>query len=54
MSDQEKTIEELESEIPRRAADAVREAYRKTLASGQSVLVSDDAGGVVFRVTSQR
>ncbi len=45
MKNNEKAIDYLEAHIPELAAAAVKQAYWQTLASGASVLVSDD--GVV-------
>lgn len=44
MSDPEKTMIYLEEQIPALSASAVTVAYLQTLASGQSVLESDNGG----------
>ncbi|MGI8493897.1 MAG: hypothetical protein ACR2L1_01120 [Pyrinomonadaceae bacterium] len=41
-NDNEKTIEYLEKHIPEMAQAAVKQAYWQALASGRSVLISDD------------
>ncbi len=41
-TDNEKTIEYLEKHIPEMAQAAVKQAYWQALASGSSVLISDD------------
>jgi hypothetical protein len=48
MSDEEKTVDYLESQIPSLSASALDLAYRKALASGQEVLISDIGG--IFQV----
>lgn len=44
MLDPERTLDYLEQKIPRLAAAAVDVAYCQALASGQTVLVSEDDG----------
>ncbi len=46
---QENVIDHLESQIPELSVAAVRVAYWQTLASGQSVLVSD--AGAIYEVS---
>ena len=48
MSHSEATLDYLEQQIPSLSADAVDVAYRKSLAEGNSVLVSGEGG--IFEV----
>lgn len=44
MSDEERALEELELELPRKAGAAFAQAYREALAAGYSVVVADTGG----------
>jgi hypothetical protein len=48
MHDQEKIIEDLEAQIPRLSGVAVKLAYERALASGQSVYESDK--GAIYEI----
>ena len=48
MSEAERKIEELEAQIPALSGAAVKKAYERTLASGQSVLEAAD--GAIYEV----
>ena len=48
MSEQEKQIRELEESFPSLSGAAFAAAYKQTLASGQSVLISEE--GVIYEI----